>query len=350
MTSINKTLKNEITNRLTTSIQKVLESPELKNLSDEQIEQIAKAHYIDSLKEEFSREVKKTKFNNDVLQKYIDQWLSGFQSQHTVRSFKKNLDYFLIWLNGSSIVEVDALVVDKYITYLNSNKKISDNTKRQRIASCGSFFSDLERWRVVDKNPFLKVKGLPKKKISTKDTDQIPTNEELDLIERYALDQIQRANSESGRGSNNKASGNVYALCSLKILRRYGLRVGALQSIKIDRNGNYKATSKGNEISGKFDDAILVLLDTYGLGRKEPFKNYNESAFSMWIWRCQSSEGLSGLFKKKFSPHGIRHRFAIDFYNKTKDVNELSKRLSHSSLLVTTAYLAGLKNEIIETD
>ncbi len=181
MTPINDDTKKEIATRINDSIQKILDSPELADLSDKQIQQIAKAYYIDSLKNEFGREVKKAKLDKKGVDDLVNQWLSGFQSKHTIRSFKANLNYFLTWLNGTSLIDVDALIVDKYIAYLNSNKRLSSNTKRQRIASPSSFFSDLERWEIIFKNPFRRAKGLPKKKIAIKEAEQIPSNEELDL-------------------------------------------------------------------------------------------------------------------------------------------------------------------------
>ncbi len=343
MSPLNKKQKSEITTHLTKSIQKLLDSPELKELSEAQIEHIARSVYLDSLKDELKKEVKKAQMDSMAIDRYTIQWLSGFQSKHTVRSFKTNLNYFLQWLNGTSILDVNALVVDKYVSFLNSDKKTSDNTKRQRIAACSSFFSDLQRWSVIGNNPFKGIKGLPKKKIAVKEAEQIPSNKELDLLEQYALSQIVSVGSKSGRGLKNKETGNLYAYISLKILRAYGLRVGALQGIKIDRDGNFKTKSKGHEVHGKFDSDILELLNSSGLSHKEPFKEYTESAFSMCLWRAQSSDELNAKFKRKYSAHGIRHRFSIDYYNRTKDVNELSKRLGHSSLLVTTAYLAGLK-------
>ncbi len=343
MAPIDKKAKTDITHKITASIQRVLDSPELDKLSEEQIEKIAKSYYFDKLRKDFDREVKKAKLDRQAVEDLVAQWLSGFQSKHTVRSFKKNLEYFLTWLNGTSIIDVDSLVVDKFISFLNSNKQLSGNTKRQRIASPSSFYSDLTRWGIVSMNPFKGAKGLPKKKIAIKIAEQIPTDEELELIENYAIQQIEKAQQRSGRGDANKITGNINALCAIKILRKEGLRVGVLKTITVDRDGNYYGKSKGKDVTGHFDNDILDLLSSYGLIGKEPFKDYSENAFSMWLWRVQSTEELSGKITHKYSPHGIRHRFAINYYNRTHDVYGLMIKLGHSSLLVTTAYLAGLK-------
>ncbi len=345
MSPLNKIVKTDIANKINVAIQKVLDSPELEQLSQDQIEKIAKAYYTDRLKDDFEKQVKRAKLDKRAVEGLVDQWLSGFQSRHTVRSFVKNLEYFLSWLNGTSIIDVNSQLVDKYISYLNSDKKLSNNTKRQRLASPSSFYSDLTRWGIVSMNPFKGARGLPKKQIAIKEAEQIPSNDELDLIENYALKQIEEAQHKTGRGQFKKLNGNIKALCALRILRKYGLRVGSLDTLKIDRDGNFKATSKGKEIHGHFDEDAITLLLTYNLTGKEPFRDYSGNAFSMWLWRIQDEMG--GKLKTKYSPHSIRHRFAIDFYNRTKDIHQLSVILGHTSVLVTSSYLSGLKNFIV---
>ncbi len=345
MSPINKEKQEIITGKIAHAVSKVLDSPELNELSYEQIETIAKSVYADTLKEKFSKEVKKATLNDEAVQEYVNQWLNGFSSKHTKRSFKKNIDLFLSWLNGKSLVDVNANVADQYASFLINDKSISDNTKRQRIAACSSFFSIIERWEVVPKNPFKGIKGLPRKRITIKQADSIPSNEELDILEKYVIREIDTA---TGKGSTNKKRGNTLALCALKVLRATGLRIGALQNIVIDANGHYKAKSKGSIAQGRLEKSFLDTLEDWGLSIKKPFESYTANNFSVWLHRILSTQELSEKIPHKFSPHTIRHRFSIDFYIRTKDIHALSKRLGHSSLLVTTAYLSGLESEIMQ--
>ncbi len=348
MSPIEETKKIQLLNNINKAVLSVLDAPELEALSEKQIESIAKKYYIEKLTNEFAREVKKKELDRDGLNHYVQQWLDGFSSRHTRRSFQKNIDLFLLWLNKKSIVEVDSRIADKYIVELKGNTALSVNTIRQRIASCSSFFSTLARWNVIDKNPFIGIRGLPKKKITVKQENQIPSNIELDTLEEYALKAIHDAQGVRGRGVKRKLSGNVYALAALKVLRSTGLRVGALQCLIIDKNRYYKAVSKGSVAQGRLSEEIVSFLDGLGLSSRQPFQHYSPNAFSIWLWRSLTGGELRKSINKIFSPHGIRHRFAIDFYKQTKDVHELCKRLGHSSLLVTTAYLSGLKSEIDE--
>jgi integrase len=233
----------------------------------------------------------------------------------------------------------------QYTAFLINDKSISDITKRQRIAASSSFFTALERWEVINRNPFKGIKGLPKKKISIKQADAIPSNAELDILEAHTLQQIQSA---KGKGSTNKRRGNTLALCALKVLRDTNLRVGALQNLIIDNNGYYKAKSKGSIAQGRLDENILNTIKHFGLSAKRPFKSYTANNFSVWLYRTLNSTKMREKIANRFSSHSIRHKFSIDFYNETKDVHALSKRLGHSSLLVTTAYLSGLESGIDE--
>ena len=105
------------------------------------------------------------------------------------------------------------------------------------MAACSSFFSALVRWDILGKNPFLRCRGLPKKRIAIKQENQIPTNKELDALEEYANNAIKMATVGKGKGLYRKLYGNILALCAVKVLRATGLRLGALQNMNIDKNG-----------------------------------------------------------------------------------------------------------------
>jgi integrase len=121
------------------------------------------------------------------------------------------------------------------------------------------------------------------------------------------------------------------ALAALIVLRATGLRIGALPMLTIEKNGKYYAESKGGIASGKLSEEALNRLAELGLDQRKPFDEYK--SFSIWIYRATDG---------KFSPHSIRHRFAIDHYRENKDIARLQKALGHSSLTATTSYLSGL--------
>ena len=170
----------------------------------------------------------------------------------------------------------------------------------------------------------------PKKIIEVKKADAVPTNDELDRLQKFAFNRIQA----TGTGSKNKKQGSTKALGAIIILRATGMRSGALTSLDIDSNGSYSAKSKGGLISGRLSEEIINKLAELGLDKNRPFRNYR--SFSKWFERATKILGLT------FTIHGTRHRFAIDYYKISKDIVGLQRALGHSSILATQAYLATL--------
>jgi hypothetical protein len=175
--------RREVATEMSRAIQNYLRSPELKDLPPENLEKIARAVFLDSLKEQFKKEVKKSQIDVEKLKK---KWLKNFESVATQKSFRNNLDLFLSWFDGKSILDVDAKVVDDYVHYLKTDAKtgkgrhLSNATVRQRIAACSSFWKKLVRWGDAEKNPFLGTSNLPKKIIARKTASEIPSDEQLD--------------------------------------------------------------------------------------------------------------------------------------------------------------------------
>ncbi|MFZ5631191.1 MAG: tyrosine-type recombinase/integrase [Spirochaetota bacterium] len=333
---------NAIQNIQNARVRKVVESltvqPTLQNLSDGQLEAIAKSVVVDGLKDQLKHEVIKTKVDKEI-EKLKTRWLNKFQSTHTKRSFKRNIEVFFVWLGNTSITEVDAQVADDYAAYLRTSAsrskgsaKISDNTALQRIAACSSFFKNLVRWRVVPNNPFNGV-SRPKKLVERKTSEQIPTAKELDAIEKIALTSMTAKVKDHKTNTQRMNSAGRMAYAALVILRSTGLRVGALRGLTIDLNGYYKAKSKGSIASGRLSRDALKVFAKLQLDARKPFEDYSAAAFSIWLARKSGG---------KFQAHAVRHHFSVQHYKRHKDIFMLSKALGHASTVPTQAYLASL--------
>lgn len=263
-------------------------------------------------------------------QKLIEKWLEKFDSKYTKRSFSENLNYFIDWIGNKNILDVDAGMVDSYVIYLKKLEILSDNTIRQRIAACSSFWKNLIRWDIVSKNYFLGA-SIPKKELAMKSSKSVPTNIQLNKIENYLRNQIR---NKKGKGYRKKISGAKKTLAALIIMRVTGIRVGALNSFSIDKC-YYTAKSKGGSIFGNIPYSTVRQIKKLGFNIERPFKNFN--SFSKNFNKIIKELGF------EFSIHGIRHRFAINFYKKYKDPVRLQEALGHKSLRPTTAYLSSLK-------
>lgn len=331
---MNELIKNN--SELKNIINEFRKLPELKDLNQRQIEKLAKAAFFDKLKEDFKKEIKKDKIDKNNL---INKWLDLFDSEETKRSFSRNLKYFFAYLGNKSILDVNAFIVDDYLSYLKHSRTIgridrrrtlSDASIRQRIAACSSFWQSLVRWEIVSMNPF-KGSKLPKKLLQVKKPEKIPTHKQLIECENYCRTKI---NCSGGKGSFNRKRSAIKALAALIILRNTGLRVGALPSLMILDNGYYTAKTKGGTASGKLNIKTIKELKKIEMFKRYPFKNYK--SFRMFFYKMIRELDFN------FSIHGIRHYFAIRFYNKNgKDIEKLRSVMGHKTTIPTMSYLAG---------
>jgi len=344
-------IKNDITCRTNRIIENILNSSKFEDLNEQEIERIAKLVVVDKLKTELNEEIEKTTTKQN-LDTYINKWLNKFESNHTKKSYKKNLQNFLNWLGEKSIQDVDALIVDDYISYLktvttesnyslNMKKRISVSTQRQRIMAVSSFWKSLLRWNVVPNNPWHGA-NLPAQRTDVINSKKIPTDYELDEIEKLALREmtaIYPGNKGITKKKNNAAR---YAYAVLKILRSTGIRIGALPTLSIDRNGVYNARSKGSKVHGKLKDDVIQALELVGLNKNQPFNDYKPGSFTMWLWRASGN---------KYFAHSLRHRFSITWWNEPengKDIVQLKNLLFHKSVRSTEVYLSTLKYELTD--
>ncbi len=301
-------------------------------------------HNFEKLFKAYEKKVKAEELNDNRIDELILQWLEGYESKETQRSYKRNLRLFLEWLKGKSkgLLDVNANLVDAYIVYLK-RKSISANTFRLRIGACSSFWTALIRWETIEQeNPFIGVRGLPKKPKKIKKAEEIPSDNDLDFLEKYAFNQMKA----TGKGSTGKIRSAIKALCAVKVMRATGLRIGALKNMEIDRNGYYTAKTKGGIATGFLDEEVLNVLRFFKLPRKKPLEKFNESTFRSWLSKVMNSDQWKTEIGNTFSAHGIRHRFAIKLYIESGfDIALVSARLGHGDIQVTTEYLAGLKTE-----
>ncbi len=323
-------------------IDSFLQSKELSNLTDKELEYISKSLLADKLKEDLKTEIKK--YHLDIAE-LKTKWLSRFNSDATKRSYSYNLNIFLSWLTTrdtrNSVVSLKAVDVDDYVAYLK-NQGMSDSTMRLRIATVSSFLSYLQRIDIVDKNYFKGIQGLPKKRIDIKTYDEIPQDEDIQVIENELRAELI---GTSGKGYIGKRHSARIGIVVLSIIKHHGLRVGALNTLIIDRKGYFKAYSKEDIVRGKLNQEVVELIDKMGFDRKAPFKDFKTQSIKMWFVRFCKRLVRDGKLKEVYSLHDLRHYSAIRHWNEHKDIYRLKKFLNHKSISTTQIYLSSLNVE-----
>ena len=278
---------------------------DFKMLSKEQLQQIVMATKVDEYKEQLKSHISKTKFD---LTATISIWLSG-KALPSQRMYSLYLNNFIQYLDGTSVLDVNFHTVDIFIA--NVLATYGESKRRLIIASLSSFYSLLERYEYIVRNPW---KGARVKKVIAPPTKKaIPTDAEIHAI--------------CSEFSSESLSDRKMTL-AITIMAKYGVRVGFFNKKYIQYDGsNINSVSKGKYYSicvgdDEIDTELLLQLNS----------NTIQTAFN----RVVKKLGLS------FSPHSLRHKFACDEYNKDKDLYRVSRKMGHSSTNITEIYLKGL--------
>jgi site-specific recombinase XerD len=299
-------------------IKMLTKTPSLDSLPLDQYKQIEMGVWYDDLKKEYTTKRNILSFDID---KKIEMWLKN-KAYNTQRMYRLYLNTFLEYLEDKSILSVDAYELDRFILFqLN---KFSSSKARLMFSAISSFYSDLVRWRDIDRNP-CKGSKFQREFHNIKEKKKIlPTEEDLDYMEMYF--------------DKNTVAHKKMRL-ALYIMRKYGVRIGIFDDITYE-NGVLGGTSKGKYYS------INVEKDEYILQNKNLLEKLNSGTIHTQFNRVIKKLFEEKIISIKFSPHDYRLIFSINFYEKTKDIYRLKELLNHSDSRITENYLRGMEIKI----
>ena len=255
--------------------------------------------------------------------KEMEIWLKTIESKDTQRNYRSRITiHFMKFCKEYSLdpVMFTPEKAREFSCWLNNNK-VSNPTKRSIIIACKQLYKTLwENHEIpIETNPFAS-KSLISRKIKREKPLYIPNQTDVDKFLDYIYER------------------NKIVYTAIKLIVKYGMRIGAFEEMKIRR---YKAVtvSKSSNHSFIFDNEDITLLTAHPLNgltaeRLGNMVNYHlEQAYN------------NGITKERYSVHDFRHFFAVEFYKKTNDLIELSKRLGHKHFHTTEVYLESLKKE-----
>ena len=293
------------------------ESPQLKDLNNEQLETIAKIVITQRLTKEMDDKANIADIDlSNEINKFIQQ-AGRTASIQTKMMYRRAIAELLRWSrkNKIDILLMNYAQADDFIYSLTGAPK----TVRLQVAAISSFYSYLERRHATIKNPIRGTKARPQDK--TVKQLEIPTEDEIQLI----IDSLPD-----------------YEKLAVFIMANCGFRIGALYKLKIWGN-SFQSVSKGKEIYGEFSDDIMNIIRKSPLDNKMPFIDCSTGALKVRIIRATKKLYDAGIIKAPYSAHDFRHYFAIKNYKQDKDIYKLSKLLNHSNIAITEVYLKSLK-------
>ena len=302
----------------------ILGTPALKDLSPEQLAEIAKLVIVQQYTKEMSRDVELMKFDyNSLKNSFLNNISTSKNTKLAYQNALCNFEEFIAENKIGNILDINNSIADVFI-YSLKNAGLSASTVRQYTGAVSSFFSFAERKTDgIIKNSFRGTKARPKANsnnagkfynICINDKTLNEVSADIDTIISHIENKELKA--------------------IILIIKCCGLRVGAF-------NANFQI--KGNEFTGTLPDNCLKAIRNAGLKHTDVFAGWTDTKLKNLFKYHTNNLYKNGCIHYAYSCHDLRHFFAITEYKKDCDIYRVPKTLGHSSIAITEKYLKGLK-------
>ncbi len=262
-------------------------------------------------------------------------------------------------LTEEQIKSITPRDISRYLSQ-DKDKGKSERTVARRRAAISSFFTFLVNNRIIEYDP-------------SKSASNVKVHKKKDVIYIDIMDQKRLLNAvESGSTLtkreqifHEKYQKRDIALISL--LLDTGIRVSELYRMDIkdvDMKGcsAYILRKGGNKEDVFFSDEVRVLLEEYleerhmnGLYQSDndplfvTLKGDRLSVRAIQMLVKKYAESSLPIIGKSITPHKLRSSFAMEYYDSTKDLLALQKKLGHSSVTTTNIYAKATKDKMEQT-
>lgn len=254
-------------------------------------------------------------------------------SEHTVRSYEKDLEMFNVFLSNEHLTFNTFQYQDarNFLSFLY-DQGLKKSSVSRKISCLRSFYNYLIRNGHVEKNPFLNV-PFPKEEQHLPDF----------LFENQINELLESLDKNSKMYTRNRAI--------LELFYATGIRSEELLTLTLGRidlkMGIIKVTGKGKKdrlvpLNEHATDAINKYVEIF----KEKIIEHD----ALWLnhnLRPLTDRGLryvvNDLMKKSaiqtgLHPHALRHTFATHMLNNGADIRAVQELLGHESLSTTQKY------------
>ena len=326
-----------VTDRLLTLQSK--QTRPLSDLSDTEFQQVETFYLLNKYAAELRKQLKR---QGITFEDCFCGWLERTDRAKTVRTqqlYAERLHIFVQYLSEYSLhfLDVKAKQVDEFIAWLRQQDKYAPKTMRSIISVSSSFYSYLERHQHIRRNFF---RGAAKPKDTHQKTaSEVPTSPDIELMRLTLLGDMQ----SGGRGGYKRREQAMVLYPVLHVLCEYLIRVDAVPTLTIDRNGYATVFSKNHEYGFVLYPNTTPILNQYCLNQKEPFACIKPTRIQKAIERLVRRLP----FAEKYSVHDLRHYGAVKLYLQTKDIKRVQLALGHQHLDTTDKYLASLNVQTI---
>jgi len=254
-------------------------------------------------------------------------------SDHTVTSYKKDLEQFMAFCNLPEGQFPDHHHVREWIVDM-MNHGITARSVNRKLSSLKSFYHYLVRENILESNPVKKV-ILPR---TDKKLPVFVHEKNMNML----LDNINFGDDFEG----------IRNRLIIEMLYFTGMRVNELTGLKCSDLNLYESSLK---VLGKRNKEriiplipeIAVTLNDYLKKRSELTAGNSEflfltlkggKAYNRMVYRVVNQYLTLVTTLDKRSPHVLRHTFATHMLNKGADLNAIKEILGHANLSATEVY------------
>jgi len=267
------------------------------------------------------------------MDRYLEKFIRYLEiernaSPHTVFNYKRDLEVFIVFVEGKDILKTDYLLVRKYLAHLKE-KKLTARTVSRKLSAMRSFFRFLVRENLLSINPTDAI-------VSPKQDRPLPKFMTEDEVVRL----IEAPHTDTVKGLRDRAIFETLYSAGLRISELVGLTNEQIDFI----GGTVRVMGKGRkERMMPIGDRALRALRAYLAKRKGSsryiFLNKNKKPLGARGVRKVMDAYLRTLsLKTHVSPHTFRHSFATHLLGRGADLRSVQELLGHANLASTQIY------------
>ena len=266
-------------------------------------------------------------------------------SDNTLQSYKHDIHQFIEFARASGkkdIKDVDSDLIEKYLVALRK-ERLSDATVARNLSSIRTFFKYLVSGKKISFDPALGVKTI-------RSVNKLPSIMSDDEVEQLLI----QPDTMSPKGKRDKAM--------LEVLYATGMQVSELISLSIhdvNLDVGYIITgqnTKKERFVPLYPLAIKAIHDYLEFARpvfykeKTPssalFLNSSGQAMSrQGFWKIIKAYTKNAKIDKDITPITLRHSFATHLLKNGADLKTIKDMLGHSTISSTKVYAKLLKSQ-----
>lgn len=257
-------------------------------------------------------------------------------SNHTISDYKNTMRKFSSFI-GSNKPVIDITRYDMRAFF--ANQTVSNKTVKNYYGALSVFFKFAVAEKIIDENPLTGIK-LPKPEVrAIEPVSELDIRKLLRTVESY----------KSSHKNRNRAIIYLLLDTGLRVSELCGIRRESLnledRTIKVFGKNSKERIVAFSQTTAKHiwrhlstSESTNDYLFTSNTGK--PLYRDNVSAM-LYYW-CDKAD------IKRFSPHKLRHTYAISFLRNGGNIYALQYSLGHTNLEMTKRYLAISHVDIIE--